>query len=453
MDLSTNNLLSQKASKKYFYNPNLLVSIAPLVSFRFLFGLIMFFSASRFYLNGWVNQMYIDPQFYFSFLPFIKPLSPNLTYFLFALMAFSALSIAFGFLYRFTTITYFSIFTYFELLDKTNYLNHYYFVSIAAFILIFLPAGKAMSLDNFLFKRKNYTHIPAYQIDILKVMLGAVYFFAGIAKLNSDWLLEALPLKIWLQAKYDYPIIGTLLIKPFTAYFFSWAGCIFDLSIFFFLLNKKTRVFAYLALVFFHTLTSILFPIGVFPFVMIGLTTIFFDSNTHQKIQNVLFKVNWDKQATLHYKPILNKVLIAFFAIFIFIQLLLPFRYLMYDGNLFWHEQGYRFSWRVMLIEKVGYASFYIKAENIEEVIAIDNAHFLNKTQIKMLNTQPDMMVQYAHFLKEKYLSYGYKNPKVYAEVYISLNGKGSRLYNDPSVDLSLEKNNLKQKTWILPYE
>lgn len=413
----------------------------------------MLFSTTRFILSGWVDQMFISPQVFFPFLPFIKPLPPNITYLMFGIMMFCTLSISLGFLYRATSVLFFLIFTYFELLDKTNYLNHYYFISLVAFVLIFLPAAKAFSLDNLLFKRKDVTNVGRYQIDILKVMLGMVYFFAGVAKINHDWLLEALPLKIWLQAKYHFPLIGNFLTQEFTAYFFSWAGCLFDLSIFFFLLAKRTRPYAYPVLVFFHTLTSILFPIGVFPFIMISLTTVFFEPETHKKVHQFLFRKNWNNVSENYYKPVYNNLLVKFFTLFIIIQLLLPFRYLLYPGKLFWHEQGFRFSWRVMLIEKVGYANFYVKSEDKNEKIAIDNTQYLNRTQIKMLNTQPDMMVQFAHFLKEKYSEFGYKNPKVYAEVYVSLNGKGSRLFNDTTVDLSSEKNNLKPKKWILTYE
>lgn len=438
---------------RIFYN---LVSkpihIAPLISFRILFGLLTFFSTTRFINRGWVAQLFIEPEFYFSFFDFIKPLPEQTTYYLFYLMAIASLAIAFGFLYRLFIIIYFIIFTYFELLDKSNYLNHYYFISLVSFVLIFLPANRALSIDNLIFKRKNVTHISAYNINILMLMLGIVYFFAGVAKINSDWLLEALPLKIWLQAKYNYPIIGNLLTQKATAYFFSWAGCLFDLSIFFLLINKKTRIFGYFALITFHLLTSWLFPIGVFPYIMISLTTVFFSENTHQKIQDFLLRSDWKTIQKNIYQPAHQKFVITFLIIFVIIQLLLPFRYLLYKGNLFWHEQGFRFSWRVMLIEKVGYASFYIKSDG-KEIVAVDNQKYLTRTQIKMLNTQPDMMVQYAQFLQKKYTQLGFKNPKVYAEVYISLNGKGSKLFNHTNIDLSLQKNNWKQKDWIIQYE
>lgn len=39
-------------------------------------------------------------------------------------------------------------------------------------------------------------------------------------------------------------------------------------------------------------------------------------------------------------------------------QILFPWRYLLYDGNIFWTEEGYRFAWRVMLMEKQEQAPF-----------------------------------------------------------------------------------------------
>ena len=117
-------------------------------------------------------------------------------------------------------------------MDKTTYLNQYYFVSILSFLLIFLPANASHSLDNLLKKRK-FTTIPKWNIDSIKLLLAMIYIFAGIAKINSDWLFKAMPLKIWLQSKYDLPIIGeTLMQKDWFHYFMSWGGMIYDLTIY-----------------------------------------------------------------------------------------------------------------------------------------------------------------------------------------------------------------------------
>ncbi len=90
-------------------------------------------------------------------------------------------------------------------IDKTNYLNHYYFVSLVSFIIIFLPASINFSVDNKIFKRAEISEIPRFFILPLQLQMFMVYFFAGISKLNSDWLLEAQPLKIWLPAFFTLP--------------------------------------------------------------------------------------------------------------------------------------------------------------------------------------------------------------------------------------------------------
>ena len=220
---------------------------APLAVFRFFFGLLMFISTVRFWSYGWIDSVYIQPKFYFTYygFGFVKPLG-EWTYLLFLICAISSLAICVGYKYRIAIVMFFLSFTYIELIDKTPYLNHYYFVSLVSFLLIFLPANASFSIDAFLNPKKHFTHIPKWTIDSIKLILFIVYFYAGLAKLNSDWLMEALPLKIWLQNKYDAPLIGAYLKHNWVHYFFSWFGMLYDVFIVFFLLYKPTRVLAYI---------------------------------------------------------------------------------------------------------------------------------------------------------------------------------------------------------------
>ena len=103
------------------------------------------------------------------------------------------------------------------------------------------------------------------------LQLTIVYTCAGIAKLNPDWLFRAMPLAIWLPEHQDLPLIGYFFQFKWVAYFFSWAGAFYDLTIAYFLMNQRTRPVAYLFVVVFHLLTFLLFNIGLFPFIMIFL--------------------------------------------------------------------------------------------------------------------------------------------------------------------------------------
>ena len=124
------------------------VEAAPLAVFRILFGLMMLLSILRFWSYGWIDTLYIQPKLFFSYYGFewVKPLGVY-TYVLFGLCGMSAIFVALGYKYRMAMITFFLSFTYIELMDKTTYLNHYYFISVLSFLMIFLPAQAYFSID------------------------------------------------------------------------------------------------------------------------------------------------------------------------------------------------------------------------------------------------------------------------------------------------------------------
>jgi hypothetical protein len=421
---------------------------------------MMLASIIRFWANGWINKLYIEPQFFFSYYGFewVKPLG-NWTYVLFVICGLSALGVAVGFKYRLSIILFFLSFTYIELMDKTTYLNHYYFVSIISFLLIFLPAHVYYSYDAKKNQRNAYDRIPKWTIDSIKIILFIVYFYAGLAKLNSDWLLNAMPLKIWLPSKYDLPLLGNLLQKEWVHYAFSWSGALYDLAIPFLLINKRTRPYAFVLVVIFHLMTRVLFPIGMFPYIMIISTLIFFEPKWHQRILNVLAHLLKISKPSIGQHKVLSQA--AFdslnvkrnvIIVFLLIQVLLPFRAYLYPGELFWTEQGYRFSWRVMLMEKAGYANFKIVNEETKQRFYVDNADFLTSFQEKQMSFQPDFILEYAHYLKSHFYHQGHENIGVYVEAYVALNGRRSQLYIDPEVNLANIEESFGHKSWILPF-
>jgi hypothetical protein len=453
----TLNYLKEKCSQP--------VNIAPIAVFRIIFGTVMLCAVIRFVLKGWVEELYIKPVFYFTYYGFewVKPLGATGMYVLFAAMAISYLFVLLGYYYRIASITAFLTFTYVELIDKTNYLNHYYFVSLVSFLLIFIPAHKYFSVDVIRKPLIKITEVPQWMLAALKFQLAIVYIYAGLAKLNYDWLFRAMPLKIWLPANSDLPLIGSFMSYEWVAYFFSWFGALYDLFIVFFLLNKKTRTLAYGVVIVFHIMTKLLFPIGMFPYVMIFCTLLFFPEHFHKKV--IAFFSRWNISPATKITSAIEKIIttplalkrnqfiLGIFTVYFILQLLIPWRYLLYPGNLFWTEQGYRFSWRVMLMEKAGTAFFYVKNPETGRESEVMNADYLTKNQEKMMATQPDMLVQFAHFLKQEYALKGIKNAQVRVESYVTLNGSGSRLFLDSAVDLAKEKENFLPKKFILPFK
>lgn len=427
-------------------------SAAPLAVFRFLFGLMVVGSVVRFWSRGWIAELYINPPYYFPFygFEFVQPLGAY-TYALFAVCGLSALLVAIGLWYRVAIASLFLSFTYIELIDKSTYLNHYYFVSMVCLLLLFLPAHAYFSVDAYRQPDRATNRIPAWCLDSLRLFVALLYVFAGLAKLNSDWLLHALPLRIWLPAHNDLPIIGFLLGYSWVPYVFSWFGCLYDLSIPFLLWNRRTRPWAYAAVVVFHGLTAVLFPIGMFPYVMIVTALIFFSAEFHERLIRLLS--SWwatIPARTYQYPPMARKMALSFFVFFFLFQLLFPFRYLLYPGELFWTEEGYRFSWRVMLMEKAGYAQFTVRDDSGNQTI-VNNTKFLTPLQEKMMATQPDMLVQFAHILRDHYARQGFHNPQVYVDSYVALNGRLGKPLVGPHINLANERDSFRPKPWITP--
>lgn len=435
-------------------------SIAPLVVFRIVYGLVMTASTIRFIANDWVHLFYGIPKFFFPYYGFewIKPLSEQGMLVVYILLAVSFFMVMLGAWYRIFSMLSFLMFTYTELIDKTTYLNHYYFISLIALIMLFAPAHRAFSIDTWRKPKLYCSHIPQVFIHVIQLQLGIVYFYAGLAKINYDWLIEAMPLKIWLISRNDIPVIGTLFNHAFVPYFFSWAGMLYDLSIPFLLLTKKYRWPAYCIVIAFHIMTRILFQIGMFPFVMIGATLIFFPADFHMKLIDRLSHFFSPKRLPPDLKVCysfskrwMNKVAVTVLILYVTFQVFFPFRFLLYPDKLFWTEQGYRFSWRVMLMEKMGACYFYVRNPDTGLQTEVDTRKYLTAQQEKMMCTQPDMILQFAHYIGRLYQKHGVKHPEVYVMSYVSVNGRPNKKFINVDVDLMKEADSFREKKWILP--
>ena len=70
-----------------------------------------------------------------------------------------------------------------------------------------------------------------------------------------------------------------------------------------------------------------------------------------------------------------------------------------------------------------------------------------------MVATQPDMILQFAHFLAVELKNQGLTDPEIRAESWVTLNGRRSRPFVDPTVNLVHQQESFLPKTWILPAE
>lgn len=428
--------------------------IAPysLVFFRVAFGCLMVFSLVRFVLKGWVQTLYLEPVFHFTYAGFswVKPLPGSWMYVLLGVLVLLAVCISLGLFYRVATVLFFLGFTYVELIDKSLYLNHYYAISLFAFLLCVLPLHRFASLDVIRKPFIKWESFPAWMLWLLRFQIGVIYVSAALAKFKADWIFHAQPLTLWLRSSGYLPFVGQWLELPMTAYLFSWFGLVYDMVIPFVLLWPRTRRLGYVAVLTFHIMTSVLFEIGVFPWVMITLTLVFFAPDWPLGIPWLRRFVNQETvSCNIHdYRPpTWMKVGLGIFVVF---QCLWPQRHLVYPGNMMWNEDGFRFSWHVMLMEKVGMIQFQVVDGQSGRIWRVLPREYLTHIQERYMATQLDMIVSFAHFLKREFQKKGYHDIEIYADSYVSLNGRRSTRYVRPDVNLVSEKPFLHRQ-WLMP--
>lgn len=422
--------------------------------FRLVFGLLMAMATARFMWMGWVDTILVEPTYHFTYTGFewIKPLSRGPMYGVFIGLLLSALGIMIGWKTRAMAAIFFVLFTWVELIEKAAYLNHYYLVSLIGFLLILLPSNRALSVDAK--QQKLSPVIPRWAHLWLAGQVAIVYFFAGLAKFGSDWLLYGEPLYTWLQHHTDWPILGPLFVHRWWAILMSISGAIFDTTIVFFLCWKKTRKLAYISAVAFHLMVWSLFPIGMFSPVMLLCGTLFFDPSWPRQLlalahQHAPLKrlINKDNLSTQKQQPphFARSPLMYLMVIWLGVQAILPLRHFAYPGDTNWTERGFRFAWRVMLIEKTGQVEYRVvlpaqSADQPPLTLKIYPRKDLTRLQYRMLCTQPDMMLAYAHKLehdlRQKYPHTEGKKIKIYADSYVAFNGRHSQRYIDPDQDL-----------------
>lgn len=428
------------------------VSILPLITFRVLFGLLCVYACIWSFFKDDIHTRYLQPQFFFKYFGFewLPFFGETLLYVCYLLWLLSAIGILLGFLFRYAALVFFLVFTYLQLIDATNFINHYYAISLFSFLLIFIPANRAISLDTKINNKLTLLFIPKAYLHILKFQIVVIYFFAGIAKINSDWLLLAQPLQIWLTPYSDIPFVGEILGNQGVQFVLSWMAMIFDLSIPFLLVYKKTRTFALIGVIVFHSCTGMLLNIGLFPLLMISVVPIFLSSEFHQQLWG-----RFTKNKIPNNKEIkLSKIVRVLFTLYALVQLILPVRsFFLYSDSVLWTEEGYRFSWRVMLVEKEGYVNIWVTDSKDGRIFEVDQNAFLSPFQIKRMSVRPDHLIQFAHYIKDQYsIKYDIENPVVNAQMYVSINGRPSALLIDKDVDLSKEKIEISHKDFLKPY-
>ena len=420
-----------------------------LVLWRVVFGLLITIQAFGEILLGSVKRNFIDPEFTFNFIgfDFLQPLPGNWMYVYFALMGIFGIGVILGYKYRWSMFFYALMWTCVYLMQKSSYNNHYYLMMLLCWLMVLLPANKWLSLDakqNPLLKSPS---MPRWVLLVLIVQVWIVYTYASVAKIYPDWL-DGTTTRLLMRGKKDYWLVGNILQQEWVHYTIAYVGILFDLLIVPLLLWRKTRVIGFAISVFFHLFNSIVFQIGIFPYMSIAFAFFFFSSETLQRLflpSKELYtagEVILPKQKTL---------LITCFTIYFIFQIGLPLRHWAIPDDVLWNEEGHRLSWRMMLRSKGGILNVYTVDKATGQRVKYDYLSMLSKKQRRNVKSKPDIIWQLAQRIKEVEAKKGY-DVEVYMDVKIKINGSPYHRLIDQEVDLaSVPWNIFTHNPWILP--
>lgn len=423
------------------------VDASSLAVLRIALGAVGVLSAARIAAYHWVDRLYAGPTHRFDYLGFGWVPRPSVTvmWLLVAVLAAASVGVALGWRTRASALAFLTCFTWIELIDATTYLNHYWFLTLMGALAVAAPLGRSLSLDA---RRSGGPSTVALGwVWLLRFQVGVVYAFAGLAKLHADWLVRALPLSLWLPSRADVPVLGRLAELDATPHAFAIAGAMFDCAMVPLLLWRHTRFPAWLVLVTFHVCTWALFPIGVFPWLMIGAATVFFAPDWPRRLLTKLDRtVAVPRVATVRRSPVLVGLALAW----VVIQLALPARHLAYPGDHRWTGQGYRFAWNVLLVEKAGAVTFLVHDPATGRDWVADPGDLYTRTQRRVMSTEPDLIHQAALAIAADQARGGHP-VEVRVDAWISLNGRPAVRLIDPTIDLAAEPRDPWTDDWILP--
>ncbi len=482
---------------------------AGLAVFRIGFGVISAWEIWRAYDGNQIAADYDVPRHLFRWWAFewVKPAPGRWLYIAFAIAAIAALFVAAGLFYRVAAVVHFLGITYWFLMEKANYLNHRYLTVLFAFLLIFVPAHALWSVDA---RRKPWVRsesVSSWALWLLRVQVALPYFFSGVAKLNHDWLVRGEPLRTWLADQTDFPVIGALFTQEWIVRAMGIGSTLLDLSMPFLLLYRRTRTFAFALAVAFHFMNARLFEIGIFPWMMIVATTLFFDPDWPRRMVTVVrrstvaavvvsgaFVIGFviggflpksfvPLQALIggagvavlafHLLPrdvreadtgtahtmtspwrgfVLTRAATGALIVWVAVQALVPFRHFLIPGNVQWTEEGQRFSWHLLVQSKRFAVRYEVTDPNTGRSWIEDPRRHLTTHQISKLN-DPDLLLQFARYLDYYYRRKG-RDVEVRAEAVAQLNGRPAQHFVEPFTDLSsVRRPYIPPAAWIVQLE
>lgn len=429
------------------------ISSEKIAVFRVLFGTVLFLQAWYFSVIDFIQKDLIESilHFPYPYLEFIEVQDPFIMKAILFLMFISSLSLMLGFRARLSSLIYLLTFSYLWLIDKGFYNNHYYLISLLLLLMCFIRSDISLSIS----KKSTNANNHLWEEYILIFQFSLVLIFAGFNKINEWWLIYHEPVHHILMYKAvisKNALWGSELLELFMI----WGGLLFDLFIVPLLLWRRTRWFGFLLFVFFNGMNTLLFydvgEIGIFPLLMLSALILFFPRLEVRQLLVRKFSYMPSNNDLKSNKGQLSTITGVLLIGYILIQLILPLRHHLYEGNVDYTGEGQRFSWRMKSV----YKDFEISIRLVDEERGIeanlDPRTVLSVKQYTNLGYYPELIIPLSENLRRSAIEKGVKDPKIYIDYKVGFMGLPLQYMVDPTIELaSLCYSPFKHSSWILP--
>lgn len=372
------------------------VNGASLAVFRIVFGIAVAWSMFA-YLQpvgdtNLAEAVYGRAGWHFTYPGFawVKPLPGLWLDGHFLITGAAGLLLALGLFYRAAAAVVFLGYTWYFLLDQTYFNNHFYLISLLAFLLIWMPADRCWALRWP--RRPTDGRVPSWSVFLLRSQFLIVYLYASIAKFNADWLTGEPMIatgKVLLETAERWIPLPASIEAIHVSLALAWTGLVFDMLIGFLLLLPRTRLLAVAMLGMFHGINQLTLPIGVFPFLGFTGSLIFLDPSWPvqfgrwlQRPRRIAPDPNWCRWGAIAVpglgallgwrlpedpanrdrssKP--TRLVTGLVAAWLVFQVAAPLRHFFIPGDASWTEEGQLFAWRMMLRQKTsGHITLHVE--------------------------------------------------------------------------------------------
>ncbi|XP_062493656.1 vitamin K-dependent gamma-carboxylase [Pezoporus occidentalis] len=438
---------------------------AALGAFRAAFGLLMALDVPQERGMALLDRRFLDglPVCRFPLLPALQPLPLDGMYLLYGVMLLGALGMMLGCWYRLSCVAFLCPYWYVLLLDKTSWNNHSYLYGLLAFQLTFMGADRYGSVDGLFRPHKRNAHVPLWNYTLLRAQIFLVYFIAGLKKLDTDWVsgysMGSLA-RHWLFA----PFRLVLSEQSTSLLVVHGGGLLLDLSAGFLLLLDATRPIALIFVTYFHCMNSQLFSIGMFPYTMLASSGLFCHPGWPRRLlarcprwlQGGLPSTRPPRHSPdCHYgargglRP-RQHLAAAFTVLYVLEQLFLPYSHFITQGYNNWTNGLYGYSWDMMV-----HSRFHQHVKITYEDGLTGDVGYLKPgvfTQSRRWKDHADMLKQYATCLSQLLPRYNISEPRIYFDIWVSINDRFQQRLVDPRVDVVRAPWSPWRRTpWVLP--